>query len=101
MTQNVQASGVGNIVVQIEGDGNSVVTGLPHLELTRYHQRRVIRKVEALGMECPSDPAELEEALEDLTNAHPIAMIEVTKRGDFTDFVVTVTEFVVSLPTSW
>ena len=35
MTQTTSAVGNGNYIIQIQGDGNSVVTGLPHLELTR------------------------------------------------------------------
>ena len=37
MMQKASASGNGNFIVQIQGDGNSIVTGLPHLELTRRH----------------------------------------------------------------
>ena len=37
MTQTASTSGNGNFIVQIQGDGNSIVTGLPHLELTRRH----------------------------------------------------------------
>jgi tetratricopeptide (TPR) repeat protein len=36
--------GSGNTIVQICGDGNTVVTGLPHLVLTRYFGRRQIRQ---------------------------------------------------------
>ena len=36
--------GSGNTIVQICGDGNTVVTGLPHLVLTRYFGRRQIRE---------------------------------------------------------
>ena len=35
MTQTTSAAGNGNIIVQIQGDGNSIVTDLPHLKLTR------------------------------------------------------------------
>lgn len=33
----------GNTIVQIRGDGNTVITGLPRLVLTRYFGRREIR----------------------------------------------------------
>ena len=35
MTQTTTTAGNGNYIIQIQGDGNSVVAGLPHLELTR------------------------------------------------------------------
>ena len=35
MMQTTNAAGNGNYIIQIQGDGNSVVTGLPHLALTR------------------------------------------------------------------
>ena len=35
MTQTGTAAGFGNVIVQIKGDGNSVVAGLPHLVLSR------------------------------------------------------------------
>ena len=35
MTQTTGAVGNGNCIIQIQGDGNSVVSGVPHLELTR------------------------------------------------------------------
>lgn len=35
MAQGAGVTGVGNIIVQIQGDGNSVIAGLPHLVLTR------------------------------------------------------------------
>ena len=35
MMQTASTAGNGNYIVQIQGDGNSIVTGLPHLELTR------------------------------------------------------------------
>ena len=37
LMQTASTSGNGNFIVQIQGDGNSIVTGLPHLELTRRH----------------------------------------------------------------
>ena len=33
--QTARSSGNGNFIIQIQGDGNSIVTGLPHLKLTR------------------------------------------------------------------
>lgn len=33
----------GSTIIQIEGDGNTVVQGLPHLRLTRYFNRREVR----------------------------------------------------------
>ncbi|MBI3246824.1 MAG: hypothetical protein HYZ50_09980 [Deltaproteobacteria bacterium] len=39
-TQHAVADGRNNIVIQIHGDGNSVVPHLPHLTLTRYLTRR-------------------------------------------------------------
>jgi tetratricopeptide (TPR) repeat protein len=42
--QNVSAAGVGNTVIQIVGDGNSVVSGHPYLTLTRYVGRRQIHQ---------------------------------------------------------
>ena len=48
MKQTTSASGSGNHIIQIQGDGNSVVTGLPHLELT---QRR------GLASHIATDPA--------------------------------------------
>jgi hypothetical protein len=39
--QHAEASGQGNVVVQIVGDGNSVVVGYAYLTLTRYLNRRV------------------------------------------------------------
>ena len=35
MMQTAHTAGNGNYIVQIQGDGNSIVTGLPRLELTR------------------------------------------------------------------
>lgn len=35
MMQKASTAGHGNFIVQIQGDGNSIVAGLPHLELTR------------------------------------------------------------------
>ena len=35
MMQTANTAGNGNYIVQIQGDGNSIVTGLPRLELTR------------------------------------------------------------------
>ena len=35
MMQTASTAGNGNFIVQIQGDGNSIVTGLPRLELTR------------------------------------------------------------------
>ena len=35
MMQTASTAGNGNFTVQIQGDGNSIVTGLPRLELTR------------------------------------------------------------------
>ena len=35
MMQTASTAGNGNLIVQIQGDGNSIVAGLPHLELTR------------------------------------------------------------------
>ena len=35
MMQKASTAGHGNFIVQIQGDGNSIVTGLPRLELTR------------------------------------------------------------------
>ena len=35
MMQTTSTAGNGNFIVQIQGDGNSIVTGLPRLELTR------------------------------------------------------------------
>ena len=37
MMQTASTSGNGNVIVQIQGDGNSIVTSLPHLALTRRH----------------------------------------------------------------
>ena len=37
-------AGNGNFIVQIQGDGNSIVTGLPHLELTR--RRGLARRIQ-------------------------------------------------------
>ncbi len=42
--QLANAGGNGNTVVQIVGDGNSVVTGHPHLTLTRYVARRQVHQ---------------------------------------------------------
>lgn len=39
-TQHVVADGRNNLIIQIQGDGNSVVEHLPHLTLTRYLTRR-------------------------------------------------------------
>ena len=44
MRQTASASGNGNFIVQIQGAGNSIVTGLPHLELTRRHG--IARRIE-------------------------------------------------------
>lgn len=38
--QNAEVFGRNNVVVQIQGDGNTVVLGLPQLTLTRYLNRR-------------------------------------------------------------
>ena len=37
MMQTASTAGNGNVIVQIQGDGNSIVTSLPHLALTRRH----------------------------------------------------------------
>ena len=37
MMQTAGTFGNGNVIVQIQGDGNSIVTSLPHLVLTRRH----------------------------------------------------------------
>ena len=44
MAQGAGVTGVGNIIVQIQGDGNSVIAGLPHLVLTRRrgHSHRIL-----------------------------------------------------------
>jgi tetratricopeptide (TPR) repeat protein len=39
--QHAEISGQGNVVVQIVGDGNSVVVGYAYLTLTRYLNRRI------------------------------------------------------------
>ncbi len=39
-TQQAVTVGRGNVVIQVEGDGNTIAPDLPHLELTRYHVRR-------------------------------------------------------------
>ena len=39
-SQHAAVHGRDNIVIQIQGDGNTVVPGLPHLTLTRYLTRR-------------------------------------------------------------
>ncbi|MEO6195441.1 MAG: tetratricopeptide repeat protein [Thermoanaerobaculia bacterium] len=39
--QHAQVSGVGHVVVQIVGDGNTVLADTPHLLLTRYLNRRL------------------------------------------------------------
>ena len=44
MRQTASTVGNGNFIVQIQGDGNSIVTGLPHLELTRRHG--IARRIE-------------------------------------------------------
>ena len=44
MRQTASSAGNGNFIVQIQGDGNSIVTGLPHLELTRRHG--IARRIE-------------------------------------------------------
>ena len=44
MRQTASTAGNGNFLVQILGDGNSIVTGLPHLELTRRHG--IARRIE-------------------------------------------------------
>ena len=36
MTQTAAAIGGGNVIVQVQGDGNSIVAGLPHLALTQH-----------------------------------------------------------------
>ena len=48
MTQTTNATGNGNYIIQIQGDGNSILAGLPHLELTR---RR------GLASQIATDPA--------------------------------------------
>jgi hypothetical protein len=53
MTQTATIDGHGNLVVQIEGDGNTIVPNLPWLRLTRYHQRRTIKRVD--GREPEAD----------------------------------------------
>ena len=46
MKQSTKVVGSGNVVVQIEGDGNTVVAHQPHLELTRHFQRRRVREID-------------------------------------------------------
>ena len=36
MTQTAAAIGGGNVIVQVQGDGDSIVAGLPHLALTQH-----------------------------------------------------------------
>ena len=50
--QHAETSGQGNVVVQIVGDGNSVVVGYAYLTLTRFLNRRVAR-----GQEQPRSEA--------------------------------------------
>jgi hypothetical protein len=40
VTQHAVADDRNNVIIQIQGDGNSVVENLPHLTLTRYLTRR-------------------------------------------------------------
>ncbi|TCO78124.1 tetratricopeptide repeat protein, partial [Plasticicumulans lactativorans] len=40
MPQHATADGRNNVIVQIEGDGNTVVGGLPHLTLVRHRKSR-------------------------------------------------------------
>jgi hypothetical protein len=54
--QRAEASGTGNVVVQIAGDGNTVIAGSAHLTLTRYLNRRVAA---ALGETGRGEAAEL------------------------------------------
>jgi hypothetical protein len=49
--QQANIVGVGNTVVQIEGDGNTIAVGHPHLALTRFESRRQLR--EGLGRLSP------------------------------------------------
>ena len=50
MMQTASTAGNGNYIVQIQGDGNSIVTGLPRLELTRRRGRACrIRKDPVTG----------------------------------------------------
>jgi hypothetical protein len=80
-TQHAVADGRNNIIVQIQGDGNSVVPHLPHLTLTRYLTRRQQRESETdlltpYSMAIPMIGREQQMAeLHDwLTSAKPIAI---------------------------
>jgi hypothetical protein len=40
LNQHAELHGRNNIIIQIQGDGNTIVPSLPHLTLTRYLSRR-------------------------------------------------------------
>src|SRR5690242_4207767 len=46
VSQSASTAGAGNVIVQIVGDGSRVEPQVPHLELTRYAQRRVVRELD-------------------------------------------------------
>jgi len=69
--------GDGNTIIQIVGDGNTVVPGRPHLRLTRYLTRRVVRvELDWLSPYCRSTALigrehELEELQKFLNDPRP------------------------------
>ncbi len=81
MTQNAVVDGRNNIIVQIQGDGNSVIPHLPHLTLMRYLTRRQHRKLEtdlltpySMAVPMIGRVPEMTELREWLANGKPISI---------------------------
>lgn len=80
---NAEVDGRNNIVIQIQGDGNSVVANLPHLTLTRYLTRRQPDEDESeanlltpyrMAIPLIGREAQLAELHDWLTSAKPISI---------------------------
>ena len=74
MKQSTKVDGSGNVVVQIEGDGNTVIAHLPHLELTRHFQRRRVREIDG------------EPSVADLVSAYTMSIPPRGRDDVMTDF---------------
>jgi tetratricopeptide (TPR) repeat protein len=87
MDQRAHAEGRNNVIVQIVGDGNTVVSGYPHLTLTRYlTRRRVSSEIELLSPYAMAVPMvgrkeEQGDLRAWLDGEHPISVRVITGRG--------------------
>lgn len=80
-TQHAVADGRDNVIIQIQGDGNSVVENLPHLTLTRYLTRRQHSELEpdllmpySMAIPFLGRKPEMAELYDWMASAKPIAI---------------------------